>query len=397
MPDTNVPSVADRLAEILGFLPEGLSVDSWSQRVLEGIFEPFAKVDRYLALRRERLVDLADPDAIPLDLARFLAQDVGLGPDLSAVPSLTPSDLRKLTASAVRIWKTKGTTPSVRTTIAALTGSRSLLLGWFELRWTTDRARAVTVLPGIGFGNAPYANPERVTDAWYMDPDPTGSVDVDALVRFLEVVRLTGERVNLRPALLLDDLLQGEGFWTRFGSGGSHGYRELAAGGYELHVAGDDGFFADLDGESAAWTEYLATYWFDTGGTVPSVSAWVFLTVEGDLDNGYRVDLDVHAGELRIYRVHAGASTLLTSIAGLGLAAGYPYALGLNPADGTLATTLQVYLEGNLVASVVDSNANRKRAGGVAWSGEGASSEAALRHALIYAPGVSNTRIGPNP
>lgn len=397
MPDTNVPTSDERLAEILGFLPESLQVDAWSRLVLEGIFEPIAKVDRYLALRRERLADLEDPDALPSELVPYLAQEVGLGRDLSAVPSLSNEDLAKLTPSAVAIWKTKGTQPAIRSTVAALMGSRAIVLSWFELRWLTARSRAVTVLPAPSYTGPPYTNPEHVTDVWYMDPVLAGSLDTDALVRFLDVVRTNGERLNVRRALLLDDLLQGEGFWTRTGSGGSHTYQELAGGGWELQVEGTDGYYAELGGESEAWTEYLATFWFREAGTTPGASVWVFLTTEGDTDNGYRVDLDVDAGEVRVYRVHAGTPSLLTTVSGLGLVAGYAYALGVNPADGTSSTTVKVYLEGNLVASVVDSNANRKRAGGVAFAGDGAGAEVGLQHALIYAPGVTNLRVGPNP
>lgn len=393
MPDTNVPSAAERLAEYLGFLPDGLVLDDWSLRVLTGIFEPIAKVDRYLALRRERLVDLIDPATVDSELVPHLAHDVGLGSDLSAVSALSNASLQKLTGSAVAIWKTKGTQPSVRTVVAAMLGSRAVILSWFDLRWTTGRSRAVTILPAPGYTGAPYTNPDHVSDVWYMDP--IGTVAVTELLRFLDVVRLQGERLNVRRALLLDDLLQGEGFWTRTGTGGSHVYQELAAGGHELQVESSDGFYADLGGDSEAWSEYRATFWLRQGGT-GGAEVFVFVVDEGDLDNCYRVDLDVDANELRAYRVHGGSVSLLATVA-VTLQTAYAYALGIEVADGTSATTLHVYLEGVLQASVSDSNANRKRAGGVAWGGDGSGAEVGLQHALIFPPGVTNNRVGPNP
>ena len=193
-----------------------------------------------------------------------------------------------------------------------------------------------------------------------------------------------------------DDLLQGESFWTRTGLGSSHAYAPATAG-YTLTATGTDGFFADLGGASEAWTAYRLNLRLELEGANHAASVWVLMTTEGDRDASYQVDLDGLASEVRIIRLDAGTPTTLATATGITIAAGYGYDWSIEAEAGGASTSIRVYQDGLLRASAVDSSGSRKAAGGVAWAGENAAAQVSLHHALAFAMGTTNTRIGPHP
>lgn len=396
MTTANVPSTADRLAELIEFLPAFMRAGE-GHEALERMLEPWAKSDRLLALKREGLVDLVDETAIREDLVRFLAANVGWDRAFSASAALSTADLRKLIPVAVHLWKRVGTRSSLRTAVAAMAGSRALVLDWFHLRWVTGTARAVHVIPGpSAAGFPPYSYPEHVTDLWFMDP-----LDVvrDApLERVLDVVRGSGERLNLRRALLLDDLLNGEGFWTRTGAGTSHTYAEVTdagVAGHELQVSDGDGYYADLDGASDAFAGYRASFRMPVTG-VAEIDALVE-SGEGTTDDCYRLEIDQAGGQVEIIRRDAGSPTSLGTAAVV-LMAGYGYDYSFDLIPGGSSTTVRIWREGVLELEVIDTHANRKTAGGLAWrAATGSSNVVSLRSALVFEEGVAMTRVGPNP
>lgn len=375
--------------ELIALLPEALRSDDESLRVLECLLGSPALVETYMDLRLERLGELLDPAKCPDETVRYLAQNVGLGRDLPATNLLTTAQVRSLITVAVYLWKLKGCSASWRAIVTALTGSRTLLLDWFYLRTVTGTAREVHVIPAPG--SAPsghYAPPEFVTDLWYQDP--LALADPAVVGRLLDVMRGANERINLYPALLVDDLQAGAALWTPRGPG-MRGYDPLIP---ELRAAGNAGFAIALDGIAETWASYHA-FMRLRGRGVWAVTVYL---EETPPEHGYVVRVDQGLGTVTLIRRVAGVDVVLTVVPSGPLSPTYPYHWTFEAWTDALSTTIRVILEGATLLTWFDFAPTRRVRGSIRWySAPGPSNRLALQTALVWAKGVSPVRVGPNP
>ena len=389
-----VPSVDERLDQLASMLPESMRYNDEAERALRGLLKPIARIDNYLSLKREQLLGLHQAELVPDELVRHLAATVGFGLDLSATSVLATATLRSLTPGAVALWKVSGTQPAIRRVLAAVLGSRGWILSWFQLRTVTGTAGEIHVIPSPGSGSGAYFQPEWTTDVWYMDPDASAPPDITELVAVLGVIRASCERLNLRRALLLDDLEGGEAFWARQ-SAGTYVYEDAAEDEGRQHVLSDGaGFYPDFGGLSAAWTSYRWTVLLRTAG---EAHLYVLAAAEGDEGNAYRVEIDEAAAELRIVRIDAGVASPPITVP-LAISPTHSYRWSVEVSVAPAATTLRVYLEGALMTSIADLSPGRYSAGSVQFGADiGVGNAVAVRGALLWAEGVVTTRVGLDP
>ena len=372
--------------ELIGLLPPALGLEDESRAALEGLLDPVAQVATLLERQREHLPDLLDPEQVPDDQVAYLAAIVGVGPDtLPAADRLTTDQLRRLLAGAVYLWKRKGTIPSWRLVVATFTGSRSLILGWFYYRTIEGSPAMVHTIPAAG--TAPgggYDYPEHVADVWFMDPD--GGADLEALVRWLDVVRPSSERINAYLGLLVDDLAVGASLWTAVGAG-SESYDEAAR---ELTATARD-YVAAVDG-ATSWADYSALLRLALTGNASR--AWLY--ADATLANGYRVTFDLVAGTVVLHRVVASVPSLLASYTFPTVvpSEGTAYRWQLEAVSGLTLTTIRVHFEGLLLIAYDDTNVAHRSAGAVGW---GSTGTATLSTALVRELNPARDRVGPNP
>lgn len=378
---------ADRL---IGFLPPALAIEDESRAALVGLLEPVAQVATLLERQREHLPDLLDPDQVPDDQVPYLAAIVGIGPDtLPAADRLTTTQLRRLIAGAVYLWKRKGTSESWRLVVATFSGSRCLILGWFYYRTIEGSPAMVHTIPGVG--SAPggsYDYPEHVTDVWFMDPD--GGADLTALSRWLDVVRPSSERINAYLALLVDDVAVAASLWTAVGSTTNYAYdadnRELTAGAGLQYVAAVEG--------ATSWASYHTMLRLACTGA--DARAWLY--VNSALTSGYRLVIDMVAGTVTLARVVASVATTLVAYTFPGPlpAERFPYRWSFEAVTGITMVTVRVWFEGLLLIDYNDVNVARITAGAPGWGG-GTSSSATLTTALVRGMQPARDRVGPSP
>ena len=375
--------------ELIGLLPPALGLEDESRAALEGLLDPVAQVATLLERQREHLPDLLDPEQVPDDQVAYLAAIVGVGPDtLPAADRLTTDQLRRLLAGAVYLWKRKGTIPSWRLVVATFTGSRSLILGWFYYRTIEGSPAMVHTIPAAG--TAPgggYDYPEHVADVWFMDPD--GGADLEALVRWLDVVRPSSERINAYLGLLVDDLAVGASLWTAVGAG-SESYDEAAR---ELTAVGARDYLAAVAGASS-WASYHALLRL---AVVGKGSAWLY--ADATLANAYQVRIDLLLGQVTLHRHVAGVPTLLATFTWPTVvpSAGVAYRWSFEATTGLTLTTIRVYFEGLLLIAYHDSNAARRLAGAPGWGAGLVGHTCTLSTAIVRPLTPARDRVGPNP
>jgi hypothetical protein len=193
-----------RLETWLDRLPAGL-LSGGGREALERILGGAARVDDLLTRRAEALGDLLDPELVPDDLVPLLAAEAGLGPVLSV--RLPVDSWRRLIAAAPRLWMTRGQREAWILAVRAIVGGReAILLDWFSRRVVVDGTAwgALVLEPDPTAADAgPYGRPSTVSDLWVEDPDE--EADLAGAGAVLELVRVAGQRVNLRRALWVDD------------------------------------------------------------------------------------------------------------------------------------------------------------------------------------------------
>lgn len=371
--------------ELIQLLPASLHDDPESARVLAAMLEPLATVQTYQEVRRDKLPTLLDPEACPDELVPYLAALVGVGRDLEAAATASVADLRKLIPVAIDLWKRKGARPSWRDVVASVAGSRTVILDWFELRTIHGSPSRVHVIPSPGGSGFPYSTPEFVSDVWYMDP--ASAVDQDLVGRFLDVVRPSGEWINLYAVSLVDDLGAGAGLWE----GGGLGSWSYDAEARELATAGGYEFVTDLDGLESSWTDYHATLRLAVTNDV------VIRFYYQDDDNHYRIELDQVAGTASLVRVIGGTPVVLATSAAVTMITAFPYLWAVEAWEGGAGTTIRLYWQGVKLIDHYDTTGGRPTSGPLAWGGTASASAAVLSTALIWPSGTTPTRIGPNP
>jgi hypothetical protein len=376
--------------DLIGLLPQGLQADQEAETALVGMLTPVARVDSLLARKVDRLAELLDPARVPDDLVIHLAGLVGVGVDLPAAAGASTDDLRKLTAVAVALWKSKGTASSWRSVLASLAGSRAVILDWFYTRTVAGSSGERHTIPAPGTGSGSYANPERVSDVWYQDP--AGTADTDLIARFLDVCRASGERINLYRADLVDDFGAGLGQWTWDGTG-AVAYDPEA---WELE-ASDGATLSPTVALEATWTPWGSGHLFQLLAVTGTARTWIRSSSTAGVPTNYEIRIDQAGAMVYLYGTIAGVVTTLASAATGPIVPGFPYRWTIEAWDGGSgagSTTVRVYREGVKLIDHVDATVNRAKTGAVAWGSYGSGDRATCSTLILWPAGIAPTRIG---
>lgn len=372
--------------ELIGMMTEGTHETNEEHEDLVAMLTPVAKVATLLELKRAKLPQLLDPSAAPENAIRHLAATVGLGPELPAAYSLSNGDLRRLIVVAVALWKIKGTRPSWRNVISALTGSRCLIYDWFYLRTIDGSPARVHTIPGPGelVSGSLYSYPEFVTDVWFNDPADADRVALVA--RWLGEMRPANERINLHTALMVDDLHVGESQWTRQGSG----VHVVDLDGYRLGCS-DGAHFAADSAIGQAWTDYRITLRLTITGRFQLL---LYRLTDGT-DDCYRMEIDSSTSTWYLYRRRAAVDVLVAT-ATVAMVEGATYRFTWTVDTDLTSTTVKVYFEGFEAINYTDTAGNRLVSGSWRWGAfSGAANSAILTEALVWGSGtLTATRIG---
>lgn len=309
----------------------------------------------------------------PDTILQYLKRIVGWTPDTDTITdALDFATLRRLIAASVRFWKTRGPESSIEDLLQLMTGARSYVNNWFQLRFILDE-----VLLGEEHGKG--------TDPWLLSTPGEGDheeqtyniriVDNGSLNHQLvrDVAKLTrpsGERVLITYLGFLDrfetesDLTQ----WSfpNTGTGMTH-----SATGGRLHmitsIGGGSGeyAFASVDGNQD-WSSYVVSWTFKT-----NLNRIEFIFYgEGDPSlNGGLVDYyyallntDVDPttpNRIRIAKRVAGAATTITDVTlfpgsfeRICIDTVYTLRVEVTPANvGSSANSIVVYLDGERITS----------------------------------------------
>jgi phage tail-like protein len=142
----------------------------------------------------------------PDDLLQYLKRIVGWTPDTDSITeALDFAGLRRLIASSVRFWKTRGPEESIEDLLRLTTAARSYVLNWFDVRALLDE----TLLGeehGVGTDLWLEAVPGEGADAWTYNIRIVDNGDLNrVLVRDIaKLTRPTGERVLITYLGFLD-------------------------------------------------------------------------------------------------------------------------------------------------------------------------------------------------
>jgi len=370
---------AEQLAQIL---PDGLRVEPEAEEYLIKLLGPVASVASYFDAKTEQLGALLDMAETPADLLPMVAGLVGMGREWAPVATAGDDDLRALAPVAVRLWKLKGTRPSWRSVVSAITGSRAIVLDWFALRTVQGTTGEIHLIPAPGSSmSGNYSPPEYVTDVWYMDPD--GDADRDLLARLLDAMRGAGERINLYRATFVDDCGAGLAFWEAEGVTGTLGANPDT---WEIVSSGGRWARADVGGEEDTWANYhLSARLAVTGAATVDI-------LRSNPLKYYTVEIDQASGTVELFRIVAGTPASVATAA-QPMAAGHPYKWTIEGWTGS-SNVIRVYFEGSLLINFTDTVAARPSNGGIRWRGE-VGGTAVLSSLLLWELGTTPTRIGP--
>ncbi len=354
-------TVEDRRDTMLDLLIAGVREEPGAEKFLHAVTEPAARVEEYLALRRGKLSDLLDPSLVPDEQVVHLAHLVGWGPEYPPGATLDTESRRRIASSAVRMWRDKGTQPTLRAAIVAMTGRRTIFEDWFQRRilggtsWGEFTAEPE---PGSAISAYPYSNAGSVTDLWLMDP--SDELDLDKVARVVRPFLPSGERVNMRRALHLDDLLHDTEAWT-VGSSGNGGYAPAAK--YILSQNGRE-YIADGWGTQGTWS---GTHVRARAAINGRFELYTYLQAD-NLDDGYLIRVRPASATVELHRRVATVDTLLDSVSGVRLQQnGTPYDFRISAWNTTTSTDLTVWVSGIRVLQHSDTHASRHTAGGMGW------------------------------
>lgn len=402
-----------RADELRAILAHSVGAEPAAQAFLRGILEPTAKLEAYLDLKTERTLEiLLDPAACPDEVVEHLAATVGLGPDLPAAYSLSLEQRRSLASVAISLWKRLGTIRSWRDVLAFLTGRRAMIFDWFHHRIILGSSLEIHMVPvpSTAPGGA-YDNPEFVTDVWVMDPSGTGKElgELEAVVtRWLAVVLPANERINVYPAVFVENLLQGANLWTIEVPGNpGDGYRDdlaLADGSTVGIVATADNTFIvpdDIDITPNFSVGLRHTWWIahDVAGEL------LFFAQDDLAADAYGLSITNDAGSYSataaLRKYVAGVPTLLATFTlPQILVESWPYRWTIDvvrPISGD--SEIRVWWEGVLLGEYVDPDASDPYRDGRPGfrAGALAGRRSVLQGMLVYRHEPTRTRVGLDP
>jgi hypothetical protein len=252
--------------------------------------------------------DIWDVTRIEDRLLKYLKNIVGWTdePYLKAITDrLTDTQLRKLIATAVPLWKSRGREEAYEQILSVVTDARMRVWNWFDLRWILDE----TILGEDHQGRDPWLLPsaaEHESDVRIVDD---GNEDRALLLAMLALFRPGGERLNVYWISFLDRFLT-NGDNTQWSSDTTD---PLEVEDRILSLSDDtieETAEVSVDG-SSEWANLIA-YWRLRG----TGTRWGGTFYRTDEDNHYSLDLLHNPSEEGILW-SPDMETLLDSISGI--------------------------------------------------------------------------------
>lgn len=206
---------------MLDALLPGNRRDEEQVRILTGGFVASAKLQAVSRNEIMGLQDLLDPSAVPARFLPFLGRHVGLTPDTGITGHLTENKWRSLIPQMGEALRKKGT--SFREILFGIVGRPMWVGYWHDLR---HELADDDPTPLLGYDAADDSgNPDRTVTIHIPDPfgtisgytlaDGEVAVNRDLVHRAVDLVRQSGQRVDLFYYDWVDDFSQGIGRWER--------------------------------------------------------------------------------------------------------------------------------------------------------------------------------------
>lgn len=158
-----------------------------------------------------RLKDLWDIFRIDDEHLQYMKDIVGWVKDTKHITDkLTPTQLRKVIASSMPLWKRRGTEEAYKQLIGMIYATRIRCWNWFDLRWILDESvigenhdgRDISILDSVG---------QRESNLRVMLLD---GMDRELVGDFVRLLRPSGERVLVTYLHFLDQFDQGNLAWS---------------------------------------------------------------------------------------------------------------------------------------------------------------------------------------
>jgi hypothetical protein len=277
--------------------------------------------------------------------------------------ALSSDELRRLIPISVPFWKTRGPEDTIVDILASLTGQRSRVWNWFDLRWVLDETvmgeehegRDPWIIDLPGEGNDEYRFNVRVVDPVLPSP-----LNRDVVVNLLKLVRPAGERIEVAFIDFLDQFrVDGDDAQWTLETGTA---LEVAGGSLNLSDTGsveEAALNPDTVLNSSNWAGGILAY-ARVRATEGAGDIGLRL-YRADASNYYEVKLSVGTypavAELTVTKLVAGVPTVIAGPVALPQPIEPGTWLGLRVSIEPNGSTneFKVYLDGDLVASFTDS------------------------------------------
>jgi hypothetical protein len=151
----------------------------------------------------EAIKDLWSITDCPDDYLQYLKRIVGWTPDLDGITEdLSATDLRRLIASSIPLWKTRSTETAIIGILNVLVPARARIWNWFDLRWILDLSIMAEEHQGrdawlLGDAGVREMN-VRVVD------NPQGAINKTLVKDVLNLMRPCGENFEIIYLRFLD-------------------------------------------------------------------------------------------------------------------------------------------------------------------------------------------------
>jgi hypothetical protein len=294
---------------------------------------------------------------------QYLKRIVGWTPDLDGITNrITPDLLRRLIAASYKIWRDRGPEDTTIDVLRVLTGMRSRIWSWFDLRYVLGE----TEIGEDAEGHDPYiiggpGDPGSDEYRQYLRIVDNGTLDRQLVRDVVGLMRAAGERITITYLAFLD-LFDVEGDWFQWRQ--EFGTTMLVTGGC-IHLSdtgSDELALVDTIG-AASWGEIMVT------GRMRSSAIGVlglFFHYTSMLDLRFFV-IDIELNQAYLLSITGGTITIYSTVdlapLGIVLRENTFYMLRVDAARGISGDHLQAYIDGVEVFNLDDTVARSGTAG----------------------------------
>lgn len=309
----------------------------------------------------EAIKDLWSITDYPDDYLQYLKRIVGWTPDLDGITEdLSATDLRRLIASSIPLWKTRSTETAIIGILNVLVPARARIWNWFDLRWILDLTIIAEEHQGrdswlLGDAGVREMN-VRVVD------NPQGTVNKTLIKDVLNLMRPCGESFEIIYLRFLDqfevddDLTQWEerGVALTTPPVVEDGFLKL------LDSSQEEGLYTDVEDASewgaAGGVMISARIRHSTSATFAGPGFMWYL--DPDAENGYYAILNASNNYLFIGKITGGTPSTVVDVDldpfGIVVEVDRWYLLRVQCTEEGATNRIKVFIDGVEVADTTD-------------------------------------------